>query len=345
MNQDSMKQTRKASSARMFLLMIGVLLIFNAVTTNIRYGTSWLGMAALVEDTLKEDALKGDAQKADDRKEDVRKEDSSVPETETQTAENVPGGAEKLTEAAPGEAEEETGIASENTEFDVHELIQQMEASNVTVSNIRISGIAFLIAAVFEILTGLICVLFSNRVDRSRITLTATIVLVAVEICFIALLIVNRMFGITMLIYSMLLPIVLVWNARKLRQIAVEEPERVYAVQPAGRMVSGDRKAKEVQAPKKSKSLRERAMAATGGDDHEPMEDEESADRTEDTYVIDIDEDAEDAESAEDIDLTEDDHPEDAEGAENTEDLENGKDTGNTENTESSENKEDKENL
>ena len=40
MDTDKIKESRKAVNTRLFLLMIGLLLIFNAFTSNVRYGVS-----------------------------------------------------------------------------------------------------------------------------------------------------------------------------------------------------------------------------------------------------------------------------------------------------------------
>ena len=234
METDQMKETRKALNTRLFLLMTGLLLIFNAVTSNIGYGVNWIGLSTLVEDTIKEDAAGTGSEDAEE----------AVEKTE--------------------EVSENAEAASENTEaaaeeFDVHELIRQMEENDISVSDLRMAGIAYLVAAIFEIVAGLLCALFANRVDRAKIVLSAAVALMVVEVCFVALLLINKMGALTTMFAALLFPGLLLWNAVKLWKMRKENPERIYVVPPSGKPTFGNGKKKAADIPKKS--IHDRAMS------------------------------------------------------------------------------------
>ena len=248
MGSDQMKEARKAMNTRLFLLMTGLLLIFNAVTSNIGYGVNWIGLSTLVEDTIKEDAAgtgSEDAEEAVEKTEEV-----------SENAEAASDDAEAVSENAEA-ASENTEAAAE--EFDVHELIRQMEENDISVSDLRMAGIAYLVAAIFEIVAGLLCALFANRVDRAKIVLSAAVALMVVEVCFVALLLINKMGALTTMFAALLFPGLLLWNAVKLWKMRKENPERVYVVPPSGKPTFGNGKKKAADIPKKS--IHDRAMS------------------------------------------------------------------------------------
>ena len=255
MGSDQMKEARKAMNTRLFLLMTGLLLIFNAVTSNIGYGVNWIGLSTLVEDTIKEDAAgtgSEDAEEAVEKTEEV----SEDAEAASEDAEAAPEDAEAVSENAEA-ASDNTEAAAE--EFDVHELIRQMEENDISVSDLRMAGIAYLVAAIFEIVAGLLCALFANRVDRAKIVLSAAVALMVVEVCFVALLLINKMGALTTMFAALLFPGLLLWNAVKLWKMRKENPERVYVVPPSGKPTFGNGKKKAADIPKKS--IHDRAMS------------------------------------------------------------------------------------
>ena len=218
---EKLKEMRMALNARLFLLFIGIMMIVNAVTTTGRNGLSWLNLANIV--------------------------------TEIQTG----GTASHIEEETePSGAMTEKVTVSEETELDIETIAAQMEEVGVTADDLKLLGIICLITAAFEAIIGLICALLSNRVDRSKITLSAVILLLVVECVFLIVLAVKGALMISNLIYSLLLPLVLLWSVFRLRKLAKADPDRIYAVKQ-------NRQPQKPAMPVNSapkKGLKERAM-------------------------------------------------------------------------------------
>ena len=218
---EKLKEMRMALNARLFLLFIGIMMIVNAVTTTGRNGLSWLNLANMV--------------------------------TEIQTGGTASHIAE---ETEPSGAMTEKVTVSEETELDIETIAAQMEEVGVTADDLKLLGIICLITAAFEAIIGLICALLSNRVDRSKITLSAVILLLVVECVFLIVLAVKGALMISNLIYSLLLPLVLLWSVFRLRKLAKADPDRIYAVKQ-------NRQPQKPAMPVNSapqKGLKERAM-------------------------------------------------------------------------------------
>ena len=145
---------RMAINARLLLLLAGIMLILNAITQSGRMGLGYLNFADLMD---KQAAVAG---------------------------EKAPGGAESMTErlseAASANAAAEAagaaagataaeGEAEMMTEPDPEAIATMFLEAGVTSGDMRLVGIASLVAAVFEIWVGAVCVLFSNRVNRYRV--------------------------------------------------------------------------------------------------------------------------------------------------------------------------------
>lgn len=218
---EKLKEMRMALNARLFLLFIGIMMIVNAVTTTGRNGLSWMNLANMV--------------------------------TEIQTG----GTASHIEEETePSGAMTEKVTVSEETELDIETIAAQMEEVGVTADDLKLLGIICLITAAFEAIIGLICALLSNRVDRSKITLSAVILLLVVECVFLIVLAVKGALMISNLIYSLLLPLVLLWSVFRLRKLAKADPDRIYAVKQ-------NRQPQKPAMPVNSapkKGLKERAM-------------------------------------------------------------------------------------
>ena len=218
---EKLKEMRMALNARLFLLFIGIMMIVNAVTTTGRNGLSWLNLANMV--------------------------------TEIQTG----GTASHIEEETePSGAMTEKVTVSEETELDIETIAAQMEEVGVTADDLKLLGIICLITAAFEAIIGLICALLSNRVDRSKITLSAVILLLVVECVFLIVLAVKGALMISNLIYSLFLPLVLLWSVFRLRKLAKADPDRIYAVKQ-------NRQPQKPAMPVNSapkKGLKERAM-------------------------------------------------------------------------------------
>lgn len=218
---EKLKEMRMALNARLFLLFIGIMMIVNAVTTTGRNGLSWLNLANMV--------------------------------TEIQTG----GTASHIEEETePSGAMTEKVTVSEETELDIETIAAQMEEVGVTADDLKLLGIICLITAAFEAIIGLICALLSNRVDRSKITLSAVVLLLAVECVFLIVLAAKGALMVSNLIYSLFLPLVLLWSVFRLRKLAKADPDRIYAVKQ-------NRQPQKPAMPVNSapkKGLKERAM-------------------------------------------------------------------------------------
>ena len=151
---DKLKEIRSALNARLFLLILGVLLILNGVTSTGRQGLAYRNLAAAIDERIvSKEALPDEKEPGSD---DDRKDNA----------------------AAEGTA----AAAEQSVEEQLDSFILQMDEVGMTTGDLRRISVFFLIAAFFEIGVGLICAIFSNRVDRAKITLSAVSCLMVVEI-------------------------------------------------------------------------------------------------------------------------------------------------------------------
>ena len=244
-DMEKMKEARTALNARMLLLFAGIMLVLNGIMQTGRNGLGWINMAKSVEEYQMEQGDGGAG--TDPETEAVSENAASEPETET------------VSEAA-----------EEETEFSIGALVDQMKEAGVTTGDLKQLGYGNLIAAVFEILCGLICALFANRVDRWKYTLGAVAALLCVEVIYMLFAFSKNAMAISNLIYAILLPLVLLWSALKMRKLAKADPERIYAVEQQPRNASGRKEqggsqggayARGGNAPAPGgRSLRDRAM-------------------------------------------------------------------------------------
>ena len=215
MNNQALKDARSAMNTRLFLLFLGAMLVMNSITTSARYGLSWLNIANVVTEGINNGTINPDEPMTE-----------AAPEEEAGTAEAVTEGTTELASA----------------ELDLNELVRQMQQVGITVDDLRFLGVLSIIMAVLELICGLICIIFSNRVDRAKIVLSAVIVLIAAEVVFIVISIMKGTLMASSLIYSVIIPGILLWCALKLRKFAKENPERVFVVAPSGRPVKRGKK-------------------------------------------------------------------------------------------------------
>lgn len=220
---DKLKEMRMALNARLFLLFIGIMMIVNAVTTTGRNGLNWLNLANMV--------------------------------TQVRTGEGV-SNIEEETELSAPMTETVTVTEETETELDIETIAAQMEEVGITVDDLKLLGIICLITAAFEAIIGLICVLLSNRVDKSKITLRAVVVLLVVECLFLIVLAAKGALMLSNLIYSLFLPLVLLWSVFRLRKLAKADPARIYAV----KQNKQPQKSAMPVNPTPQKGLKERAM-------------------------------------------------------------------------------------
>ena len=222
---DKMKDARRSLNARLLLLAVGIMLVVNAAVSSLRTGISWVSLADLVTKTQ----LKA-GQTEDQAEAEAETEVETEVETETETQ----------------------AVSEEDTEFDIQGFIQEMNRSGLTAGDIRSFGIFFLISAVLEIIVGMICAVLSNRVDKSKITFIATVILAIWELIFVVYLLLRGGLMLSVLLNSILLPLVLLWNAWQMRKMAKADPTRIFAVKPNRAPV------KKESAPAPKKSIKDR---------------------------------------------------------------------------------------
>ena len=201
-------EMKYAVNTRMFLMIAGMILIFNALTSTIPSGMRLTAMARLV-------------------------------------------------------SEYEEGTPAEEEGVDVGALKEDMEKLGITVSDLRLVGRMNMVMAVVRMAAGILCLVFCNRVDKSRMILVCAIALAACEVIFAVFMYFNRFLGIGTLFYSALLTGILLFGAIRMRKIAREDPDRKLLLQPAQRRTAGARP----EAPKKS--IKERAMMGSASDDQD----------------------------------------------------------------------------
>ncbi len=223
MNNQALKDARSAMNTRLFLLFLGMMMVMNSIMSSGRYGMSWLNLAKEVEQGQKDGTINIE-------------EPLETPVTEAAPQENA--AAESLTERDAAEAVTEgsteltSGAGTE--ELDLNEFARQMKQVGITTNDLRMLGILSLIVAVIELLVGMICIVFANRVDRAKIVFTAVCVLLAAEAVFIIFSALKGSLMLSNILYSVIIPGILFWFALKLRKFAREDPERVYVVPPQG---------------------------------------------------------------------------------------------------------------
>ncbi len=93
-------------------------------------------------------------------------------------------------------------------------------------------GAAFALEALMEIFSGVCAVRFSNRLNKAGFTVRVSIVLLTVEILIQIFLIIVGMISVPQLLSAVILPLIMLWGATRLRKLAKKYPGRVYAVEP-----------------------------------------------------------------------------------------------------------------
>lgn len=251
-----MKELKTAINARMILMAAGLFLLFNAVTTTSQDGLRWFNIVHLITQ-YDEDVASGKIQPPA-KTESVESEAASA-ESNADTASAEPA-AESEADSTEPAAETE---AAASQEIDIPALKTEMETLGITLADLRLLGIACYIMTVIRILAGVICVRFSNRVDRAGITLKTVIGLIIAEVIYLLLLFFKRALFLGSILYTALICGALLWGALKMKKLSKEDPERVYAVTPAKQ-----RAVDKPAAPQKS--LRDKAMMNT----HTDLDDE-----------------------------------------------------------------------
>ncbi len=203
MEQNNMKEMSAAVNARLFLLFLGIMLMVNALTVSLRNGTGYLKFSGIMEKMVSEGTY-------------------SPAETESLTEAAAETSTENTTEV-PAEAQ------MPQTD---EEVAQQLLRGGVDYRDLRLMGILCMIQMIAELVVGFICAILANRVDKSKITVFATAALICVEAIVLTVQFTMGAMRLSSLLYSIIMPLVLLWAANKLRQLAKADPERVYAVLP-----------------------------------------------------------------------------------------------------------------
>ena len=269
MEQNNMKEMSAAINARLFLLFLGIMLMVNALTVSLRNGVGYIRFAAIMEKMVTEGTY--------------------PPQTELATEAPEEVSSEALAETL-SEASTEVTAQPQMPQTDEEVAVQLLDGG-VDYRDLRMMGILSIIQVIAEPIVGFICAVLANRVDKSKITFLAAATLVGVEVVVLAVQFFMGAMRLSSLLYSLIMPLVLLWAARKLRQLAKADPERVYAVlprdkqrpsRPAGKNQSSAAPAQSGEAAPQTpaggasagagKSLRERAMMHVNED--EPAEED-----------------------------------------------------------------------
>ena len=270
--RDRMKESKMALNGRLLLLCVGIMLVFNGITASGRNGLGWLGLADAVEEIR--NSPQEETSETESAETPAEEPDAAGQQDNNETAADAP---QEESDPAAGEQQEKTdtaeGTAPENTQDaaavqvpDLNELVRRMDESGITIGDLRMLGILSLAIMFFEIIVGLLCAVFSNRVDKSKITLIAVIVLLAAEAVYVAVFFMKGALTLSILLNAVFLPLVLLWAATRLRKLAEADPERIYAVTPAkdrGFSIGGRKAEKKSdtapEVPAKT-SIRDKAM-------------------------------------------------------------------------------------
>ena len=305
---EKLKQIKYAMNTRMFLLAAGIFLIFTAVTSTGQDALRWFGIVQVVtdydkdvaegkivppaeeentetvssEETVPEEAAEADPDTASETDDKAAETTDAAAETADSAAEAADTDAEAADDAAEaaeatdtdaesaGAAAGETQAADEaSREIDVPALKKDMETLGITLADLRILGIACIIIAVIRIIAGVICVKFSNRVDRADITFKTVIALTVAEVLYAAVTFFMKALFVGSLLYTILILGALYLGAIRMRKLHKADPERVFAVPPARRP------APQAAAPKKS--LHDRAKMNTDIENEPEMSGTEEA--------------------------------------------------------------------
>lgn len=262
-----MKQAKMAINARMILMAAGLFLIFNAVTSTSMEGLRWFNIVHLVNQ-YDEDVASG---KIKPETEEEKKEETVAAEEPVEGAtqeETTSGKNDEEASSTESTAEAETAATQE---VDIPALKSEMETLGITLSDLRLLGIACYVMTVIRIIAGVVCVRFSNRVDRAGITLKTVSGLITAEVIYILLQFFKRALFLGSILYTAVICGALLWGALKMKKLAEEDPERIYAVDPAKRKIAE-------KPAVKQQSLHDKALMNThAGSDAENVKDENTS--------------------------------------------------------------------
>ena len=279
---DKLKEMRSALNARLFLLILGVLLVLNGVTSTGRNGLAYRNLAAAIDERIVLKETLPDKKESDDNRAEERAAAEDAAENADKTAVDADQDTadadqndKKAADAGQNAGSEsdsgkqngsdnrgnETAGTEQSAEEQLDSFILQMDEVGMTTGDLRRISVFFLVAAFFEIVVGLICAILSNRVDRAKITFTAVCILLVVELVFLIFMTLNNGLMLSMLINCLLIPIALLWSSWKMLKLSKADPSRKYAAE--SRRTAGPRPEAPSPAPAPPRSIKDRAMWQT----------------------------------------------------------------------------------
>ncbi len=260
MDQKKLKDAKNAMNARMLLLAAGIILIMNSVTSAGRTGLGLINIVNIVTNEADDYVLSEQTTETSTTENTTGKATETKDETSETTDKTTETAAVTDDSSAEADKTDETATeTAEKTVFTVADLKQNMVEANVTASGLKTLGTGYIVFAILSALIGLFCVLNCNRVDRASLIWKAVIGLLVLEAAMIVLLYVTNMLNAGVFgsfLYYGLITGALVFGAYKMRKLAKDNPDRVYAVEKQQRY-------QKPAAPAPKKSLRDRAMMST----------------------------------------------------------------------------------
>ena len=309
--KNNIREMGSAINARLFLLVLGVMLMVNAITVSLRNGLGYVNFAGKMESILQEGfVLEPDTQAREEILTEAASEGVSAMESVTVES-GIPETEELSSDAAAVELQEkETAVgaqAPQGQEVSDEDVVRNLMEQGVSAQDLRLVGILSLLQAAAELICGAICALLANRVDKSKITLMAVAGLIVIEAIVLTIQFLMGAVTLLSLLYTFLIPLILLWAVLKLRKLAKADPNRIFAVMPRKNKASGDQassqqatdqpKSSAAPSPSSGKSLRERAMMHVEEEETEEEEEEEEA--AEEAETPEAEEEVETAEEAE----------------------------------------------
>lgn len=145
-------------------------------------------------------------------------------------------------------------VTAQQADKKVAEYVELLEKAGVDSMFLKIAGVCFLVVGICEIVAGFFSIKNCNRVDKSSFTMKILIALLTVEVVMEVYLFFTGLMNLGFLITAILLPAFMLWGTTRLRKIAKEEPDRVYAVENVKKSPK-----QQTTKPEAKKSIRERA--------------------------------------------------------------------------------------
>ncbi len=121
------------------------------------------------------------------------------------------------------------GVVHGNKEF-----MDIFSKAGMSVTLAVVIGLVFAFMALLEIFSGVCAVRFSNRLDKANFTARVANILLILEILSQIFLIFVGMMSIPQLVSVIILPLIMMWGASKLRKLARKYPDRIHAVEAGG---------------------------------------------------------------------------------------------------------------